>query len=539
MNVDLGMIVWLFAVGVVGLVVISLRWILATPTSVVWPRWVWGCFGAGLVLVVFGVRVWGVADFVSWAPYLDQWKAEVFEVLLPLGRGTLRSIDLVAEHNDHRIVSTRILTILMVWANGEWDNRVTAVLGLLMQAMTIAWVSVLALKSLGPMRGALVAAAAVWPAFLVCDWENVVSGFQTQFHVLTLGSLLVLSLFPDARIRSVAGVAVLLLAAFLPLTMGSGFCTALAAAAALGFVWLVSRERSGSWMVLAAAFASIAALGIKLRPEFHALDSYHAHGVGNWWRAFVGYAAWPFPAAEWGLLALWLPWLLLIGCILRRRVASPFEMFVVGLGVWILLQAAGLAYGRAGFLPLVSSRYTGLLVWSGVANAAALALILPTRKIAYGPGLVSIVLTLLWGAALATGLTVRSQTTYRPALAAFRQQTIRHEVVLGDFMRTNDASLLERASFPEIPYPVPADLVSWLREPGVRAVMPAPLRRDAIRTQGPAAVSLVAAGPLTHFVRWLLRNSPWVIGVGVGLLVYAIRYRWPTASTKSDRTTTG
>jgi hypothetical protein len=489
----------------------------------------WGC---AIGLLVLGLRLQVANSQVSWEPYLDQWEAEVGGLLRPLAHHQLSWRDFVAPNNEHRVVITRLLSWATVALNGEWDNRVTVVLGFLFQAAAIGGTSAFALRCLGLWRGAVIALVALWPAFLVCDWENVVSGFQTQFHVLILGSLVAFALV-DGVDRPGRRWGAWALAAAMLGSMASGLLTAAAlAGGALLRLRLGPRAETPTGsdsrprpLGFIAGCVVICLVGFLTRPAFNALDFIHAHRPGAWLAAFLAYASWPLMPNLVGWVALWLPWCALTLRGWRRRSAwedgGGFTLFSWTLGLWVLLQAAALAWSRAGLLPLVSSRYTGLLVWATVANAGALMLLAvpPSPKFRWrGTVLAAAV---LWLAAIGGAQLWRSQTIYGPYYRSFAAQTVLQERRVEAFLRTYDARVITGVNFPEIPY-LPDRLLPLLRDPATVALLPAPLRRAAAersRNAASAAEPILPEGPLTRGAAWLLADGKFVAGLGFTALV--------------------
>jgi hypothetical protein len=91
---------------------------------------------------------------------------------------------------------TRSLSLGVILVNGAWDNRVMVIANFMLESAMVAWVSLLAWSFLGWARGSCVAAAALLPMFLVCDWESIMWSNQTQFVFMAFGSLLA---SPSAR----------------------------------------------------------------------------------------------------------------------------------------------------------------------------------------------------------------------------------------------------------------------------------------------------------------------------------------------------
>src|SRR5580698_9607098 len=56
-------------------------------------------------------------------PYLDQWNGEAGNVFLPHFAHQLSFADLFRAHNEHRIFWTRLLALIELSINGQWDAQ--------------------------------------------------------------------------------------------------------------------------------------------------------------------------------------------------------------------------------------------------------------------------------------------------------------------------------------------------------------------------------------------------------------------------------
>ena len=480
------------------------------------PRLLAAC---GVGVLAFGCRLCIAEGSVSWAPYLDQWSAEISGVVAPLAHGRIGMRDLLAANNEHRVVLTRIVSLASVVVNGGWDNRVMVIATFALQSAAVAWVCLAAWSILGWLRGGLVAAAALLPMLLVCDWENVVSGFQDQFAMMVLGTVVALSLQSGFSLRSRGCWGALVMAAVLLGTMASGFLTA-AAMAGTGVVMALAGRCA--WRPCAGfigACAAVAALGWFTRHPFAPMPSLYAQGPGAWVSAFLAYASWPLSPNVLGLACLWAPWCVLLQRTLRRRDGLPFAPFALGLGLWVLLQAGALAWSRAGLSGLVSARYTEVLAWGFVANASAVALLIPGSSTAGWIRTALCLVAAAWFGAVGGSEVWRSRTIYRPYFESFRRQTLEHEQRLLAFTRTGEAGVIKGVEFPHIPGTAD-EIIALLRDAKVRALLPGPLRRGP--ADGPDVPDSAGDGPLGNAAAAAMRNGPWFASAGLALLLAAL-----------------
>jgi hypothetical protein len=289
----------------------------------------------------------------------------------------------------------------------------------------------------------------------------------------------------------------------------------LAAAPVVGAVAVLSWRRRGGAepfpAALVAGTAAVLAAGWALRPSF-ALVALQAHGPADFLRALLAYGAWPLAPHIAALLFLWTPWLVLALRVAAGRGVPPGFAFPLALGLWVLLQAAALAWSRAGLSGLVSSRYTEVLGWGLVANAFAFALLLDPPAPAGWRRFVRAAFP-VWLLVVAGCEITRSQEIYRPYLETFRTQSREHEERLSAFARTGRPAPLAEVAFPHVPAP-PEVLLPLLEDPAVRPLLPAPLRREFPPQPGVP----VEAGPLSFLAVRALHGGAWFVGLG-GLVV--------------------
>src|SRR5438270_13763777 len=176
-----------------------------------------------LFLIVFGARLLLVQHFGSDVPILDQWDIEGAFLLKPCAEGSFHLSDLFAAHNEHRLVVSRLWTLLFFKLNGQWDPLLEIVANAVLFggiAVAIAAASWRTLRQPTPLLA--VAGVALWGALPYAQ-ENSLWGCQSSFYFLiffSIAAIWALLVLPDTLIRSWLGIVVTLSACFM---MGSGF----------------------------------------------------------------------------------------------------------------------------------------------------------------------------------------------------------------------------------------------------------------------------------------------------------------------------
>lgn len=464
-----------------------------------------------LVVVVRGLLV---GAYANPTPYWDQWDAEGAYLLQPWNEGTLPAGRLFEPHNEHRILWTRLISLGLFEANGgQWDNLVAAFANTLLVGLLCAALYVAFARGLVSLGARVVLAAALLAAgALPYGWENLLTGFQSQFYLLMLFAVATLAAAAWGRVQGRAAAGLLALAVGSVFTIATGMLAAVVAGGVLVLrAWL--RQRPWRPVLSATALLAIVAIAALLAvPTLAGHQALKAQSAAEWAAAFAVVAGWPMPSA-WAP-ALWLPAGFVLLRTLWRRDADAPTLFALGLAAWTLLQAAAMAYSRGHDLAgLPATRYTDVLALGVLANAwlamraveraivawrqrTSAAAARPTfaesaafavaAALAIGPLLAGVALVARVPADLAT-LDGQART--------FRVQAgnVRAYLVSGD-----RGHLV--VPFRQIPYPDAGRLQSLLDTPALRNALPWPLRDERADGRPDAGPLSAAAAALQQAI---------------------------------------
>ena len=284
-------------------------------------------------------------------PFWDQWDGEGLKLYRPWLDNSLTWHAVLAPHNEHRMALTRLADLALVAVIGRWDT----------------WWQLLLNAGLHAMTAALVVGA-VWPAFtaaarplfavaigvlfaLPTDWQNALWGFQSAFYFAPLLAVIAAAGMANARLGSVrwwlgGGAAALAL-----FSHAGGILVAAAVFGSLALALVLHAPAAKIWPTLVFT-ACVLLAGIWL----HAPQAQHtiarAQTIAQFLGAFTRCLAWPYvDRGSWALL-LQLPLLVLIFADWRaQRKPDAAMQFAMALGLFAVLQAAAVAYSRAGTLP--------------------------------------------------------------------------------------------------------------------------------------------------------------------------------------------
>ncbi|SEI59242.1 hypothetical protein SAMN05216327_102636 [Dyadobacter sp. SG02] len=424
------------------------------------------------LLVIAAARLYFVETFAIPLPFWDQWDAEGDYLLRPLLEGRLRFEHLWQPHNEHRILPTRLLSLLIFSFTGVWDNLVEARVNILVAACIPAIILLFLMrqKALYGLRW-LILIVIIAQFALPFSFENLLVGFQSQFYFLiifTLLTIILASVYPDSLV-AMAGV--LILSWLSVLTMASGILTPLTAVGVYALHGFRNREVNWKHMAFGLVLAGVSAAGYSLMPQIEGNQTLRARNISELFGALRYILAWPVSKSWPAAIALWSPALGMVPWLLRGRSLTRADLFMAGCVMWSLAQTLAIAYGRGQSMDNVSSRYTELFTLGLIGNAwFAVRFIELTNKN----------WRLVWlGAVFFVVFTLAHITRRnRDMRAVYRTYDLskKQEMNVRKYLKTGDPSALVQPLF-EIPFPDSVRLRSLLDNPTLRPILPPYLSR--------------------------------------------------------------
>jgi hypothetical protein len=419
-------------------------------------------------------KLWVIHAFGNNTPYWDQWCAEAQGLYKPWMEGRFSAVDLVKAHNEHRIMTTRIVHLGLFETLGQrWSPVAQMCLNAVLHTSAILGLGLFAFLALhGLSRAVFMLFCAFWFS-APFGWENILAGFQTQFYLLLLLSVIFLFLCCCGKLDANKQAAVGFLSLLLVFTLASGALTVLAGFAVLAIRRLFFHEKIISIPLLFVLLAvGLIAIGLTPTIEVHgALKAQNPlHFVAAIGKAF----AWPLQPETLGIrdtllpLLMQLPLLIAVpvAYLVREKSRQPFYFFL-SMALWLGLQAAALAYGRgtAG----LSSRYLDILAIGVAANCAALLFLWGNAK--SFPRVAIGTLAVFWLAGLASGTSewfprLRMELKQKATASRLQEQNVRR------YLLTGEPAWLHNAEFHEIPYPSGAALQQFLDDKTIRSFLP-------------------------------------------------------------------
>jgi hypothetical protein len=458
-------------------------------------RWL---FIAASLLIILGAKIWLIAAYGNATPFWDEWDAEAAGLYPRYVAGTLRLSDLLAQHNEHRFLLTRLLDLALFAGSGRWDPVLQMLCNALLHTVAIGLLLVMLSRTLDRTGNALLAFFCALAFAVPFGWDNSLMGFETHFYLLVMLGPLALFLLYDVAAWSARwwlGTSVAVAAYF---TLASGAFTLLAFVG-LAVIQLALGRRAGlrEWLGVA-LHVVLAAILIHDVPRIPEHEPLRAQSAGAFIEALAAVASWPVAAPQSALLSrsvcaviLYAPVLIIVARLLRRRPpVSDRHWLLLGLAGWIGLQLAAAAYGRS--VNPLQTRYFDIFLVGVLLNAGCL-----FRLVLAEDGGRWRAVAVLWLPAVMMGGANAVDDMVR-GLAWRRDTAVIQTENLKQFIATGDASALKTKPMSDIPYPIPEKLIAIVSDPAVRAILPAHLRgepamhtrRDAVLHHGALLIPL-------------------------------------------------
>jgi hypothetical protein len=470
-------------------------------------------------LLVTGIKWLMIAHFGTPTPSHDQWDGEADHLYRPFLQGALGWQDLVRPFNEHRILMTRLLDLLLFRLNGEvWNPLLQVAINSLLHVAALTALLYF-LRDSYPQKFRLVFwGAATLLLGLPLAVENLLIGFQSQFYFFMLFSFVFLWAVATQPALSRHWWLGQLCGLLGVLSLASGEVT-LAAGAGLVIVRVVRLRR---FTVVDAAqvvvWLAVVVLLLHNTPVAAYEQAMRAQAPLPFFIALLREMSWPgWPGF---VLVIYFP---LLGFMLRHLrqprgsdAGHAADWLLFALGLWMLGQFVAIAYARA-MTPL-ASRYVDIFMVGLFLNMVCLLRrqsVLNAERAAASEKTEAPYMPFfqVWALAIMIGLVVYGIFLVHE-VGKKQQWNVACEVNVRAYLQTHDYAILNNNPYPLIPYADPAYLHELLDQPVVVSFLP-PNLVAANGERQPVLVTLFL-GDLQALALLLISGGGVLLGVYAG-----------------------
>ncbi len=432
---------------------------------------------SAFAIILFGIKLWLIGSYGNATPFWDQWDAEAANLYEPFLEGTLTWTELFSIHNEHRIFTTRLLSLALLVVNEIWNPLLQMVINAVLHIIAIGLGIVLLTHVVGRKHFPILLAFSLLLFGIPYAWENTLAGFQSQFYFVLLFSVACLWLTVTQSPLSIRWWGGIVCAVLAFLSLASGIL-ALAAAALVGLIlYLTGLRKTCKQLLGVVILAGMFIAGVMLTPSLDYHASLKAVSLYQFFIALMDTQSWPFSPSFFSILARNFPALCFVGVMLwKPPPANDRKWFLLALILWFLGQACSIAYGRAG--GHLASRYLDLFAIVILVNFVCLISILQDyMSNRYGWALFG---KSIWVITIMVSLGSYAGKYIPNELSTKRDTGIAQEINTKNYLATGDINYLKDKPSLHVPYPVPEQLASILALPGISEILPANISRPLI-----------------------------------------------------------
>lgn len=430
--------------------------------------------------VVFGARLWLVAEFASPMPLWDQWDAQA-PIFTAWMSGDLSWQTLFADHNQHRHVFNRLFTLLLFIVNdAQWDTVLEMSVSAALAGCTVIFLLFILKKYFDIQHLPFLSLFVLFIWAVPFAWVNILWGFQIAWQWMLLLSLLA---FWGALLHTYTqwqwwlGIVCGFLAFF---NYISGFFALLVIGVIAGYQFFyqtksIEKKSSLITVVTTLLLVSLCVALIGEVPEYSLIKDAPAQNINEFIIAFFKALAFPWVGRPALSTLLWLPFVVLTIVILRQaQILTPKTRLILALGFWSLLQIIALAYARANSIPFPSARHMDIFYFGLLANALSLfylLLLCYKKSLKYSSKIKGF--AILWSILIIVGTAALLSNTM--TVIQKKPEITNIQVIdLKKYLATNDPSVFKEA--PYIPLPSIQYFAHILNNEALRSSLPSYLK---------------------------------------------------------------
>ena len=421
------------------------------------------------IFILFGVKLALISNYANATPFWDQWDAEAYFLYKPYLDGSLQIIDLFGLHNEHRILTTRLLALGLLELNQLWNPLLQMIVNAGLHVLAICLCISLMVKVTGDQYLKTLLFFSVIIFSIPYGWENTLAGFQSQFYFVLLFSILCIWFVVDNEPLSIHWWIGFFCGIFAFLSFASGFI-AIAAAASIGLLqWIVNIRKTKKQLIATVLLFGLIFIGVWLTPSIPGHAVYKAASTMQFFDALIGIFSWPVQPSFFRACFFQLPALVFtVVMFFQRPQAIDKRWYLLALVVWIFGQAMSIAYGRAS--SYASSRYLDLFAIGILVNFVCILSIL--QNTAIKNLVVKTIFFIAWIVIVFISMGKFANNNISGQLELKHANSLLQEENLKKYLMTNEIAHLKNKSLEHVPYPSAERLSLILQSENIQKILP-------------------------------------------------------------------
>lgn len=320
-------------------------------------------------LLFIGCKLWVIYYYGNATPFWDQWDGEGANLYNPFLNGTLSLKQLTHPHNEHRILTTRLLNLLLLYINKLWNPLLQMVVNAGLHLMAVLLLNKMIAKTIGVKHLPGLLACSLVLFCMPFGWENTLGGFQSQFYFVTIFSIAAIwytMVYEPFSTMWWGGIICGVLAFF---SLASG-ALVFGAMAVIGlFIYFSNVRKTSRQLIASILLAILFVTGIVVTPVLAHQAVYKARNIEDFYYAMRNVLSWPISFSMPAAILRNFPMVIFIILLLWKRPGiNDRRWFLFACCIWSIIIVTSMAYGRAAYI--MSPRYKDLYLVSVLLNIA-------------------------------------------------------------------------------------------------------------------------------------------------------------------------
>jgi hypothetical protein len=386
---------------------------------------------------------------------------------------------LLSPHNEHRIFFSRLWALGLYAINHQWDARLQTAANAFLHTFFALWLA-WSLWRLNERKNLnIILALFVLVLAVPFSWENTLFGFQSSFYFLLGFSSMTLLLIPQNRPFTLPWITGVFFALLSLLTMGSGFFAVLTCPILIGINSYLKRQLTRYDVINLISCLLILVAGIALIQVQEGHARFQPETFLDFIKALSKNLSWPWVDIPFLFPILWCPFVILCYrvCFFSKETSLQYPLFIIGLGLWVLMQCTAIAYARGNSQIELAPRYMDLLSLIPVVNIlSAHHLYNRLTENRKKRTLINIACT-CWYALPVIGIIYLLINNSIQGFTNMGSLLAKQSETIGRYLTTNDDKIILEARHMEIPYPDAKKLSLLLQNDAIRDLLPVSVRQ--------------------------------------------------------------
>ena len=390
-----------------------------------------------IFIVVLICKIILVYNFASNIPYWDQWGCILYNLLKPFEEGRLTINWLFATHGEHYIFFTKLTTLSFYYFFDGWYPIREIFFNCILHSLSILIFLSIIFKYISQKK--LFFCFSLLLFLTSFSWENLLWGFQSQFHFVSIfgfSGMFLTMVNSKLTLKWFIGLVFLTLSFF---SSGGGIVFALSVFISYIVMSIVNFSANKEILWQCGLLFCILIIEYVLTPNFEQHHHLRAETISDFFKACDLWSSWPINIQFSGFI-IYLPSFFFL-ILKRKKIVEGKDKYILALIIWSFIQIATMSFARAGVPNPFDqgNRYLDHLTYSICINSLVILMFFPKK--------IKTVSYFVWAFIILTA-SINNLSELKKNLTIKKEQSTTQEKNITSYLEKNDSTFLyNKAAF--------------------------------------------------------------------------------------------